>query len=298
MRLLKGLTAACLCLLCPALYAAEVTDDAGRVITLEAPAARIISLAPSLTELVFAAGAGARLVGVIAYSDYPEAALSIPRVGRYDMLDMERILALEPDLVLAWQSGNPRSTVARLRELGLTVYLAEPKSLESIPTHLERIGILADTESAASRAVASFNSELRELRQEFGNEAPINTFYQIWNEPLITAGGNELINDIIRECGGVNVFGDIRQVAPKVSTEAVLARSPEVIVASGIDRERPDWLDDWRRWPALPAAARGNLFSIPPALLQRHTPRVLEGTRAMCEYLASARQRRSDSAEP
>lgn len=272
--------------------AVEVTDDQGTLVQLDAPAQRIISLAPSLTELSFAAGAGDKLVGVIEYSDYPQAALAIPRVGRHDLLDMERILELQPDLVLAWLTGNPRATVARLRELGLTVYIAEPKDLASIPSHLQRIARLAGTETEAAATISAFAAELDTLRTHYSAAMPVNTFYQVWNDPLISVGGNELINDIINLCGGHNVFADLDQVAPKVSLEAVLSRQPEAIIASGADAERPAWLDDWRRWPALPAVARDNLFHIPPTLVQRHTPRALQGARMMCEQLQQVRRRR------
>lgn len=274
---------------CPQLFAAETIDDEGLLISMDAPAERIISLAPSLTELIFAAGAGDKLVGVVEYSDYPEAAKSIPIVGRHDLLDLERILELQPELVVAWQSGNPRASVNRLRELGLTVYIAEPKSLDSIAIHIERLSILAGTEEAANVAVDSFRSTLQFLTTTYSNKAPVSTFYQVWDVPLISAGGNELINDIISLCGGENIFADIRLVAPKVSEEAVLLRNPEVIIASGMDIERPEWLDDWKRWPSLAAVDRGNLYFVPPDLLQRHTPRALQGASMMCEQLDQAR---------
>lgn len=274
---------------CPALFAVEVIDDEGLLISLSAPAERIISLAPSLTELIFAAGAGDKLVGVVEYSDFPEAAKNIPIVGRHDLLDMERILELRPDLVVAWQSGNPRASVNRLRELGLIVYIAEPKSLESIPSHLERLSILSGSEETANAAADTFRASLQALSNEYSHKAPVSTFYQVWDVPLISAGGNELINDIISLCGGVNIFSDIDLIAPKVSEEAVLVRNPEVIVASGMDIERPEWLDNWKRWPSLAAVARGNLFFVPPDLLQRHTPRAIQGARMMCEHLDQAR---------
>ena len=259
--------------------------------TLDQPAQRIISLAPSLTELLYAAGAGAKVIAVVEYSDYPPAAEELPRIGRHDMLDMERILALEPDLVIAWQSGNPRASINRLRELGLTVYSAEPKSLSAIPEHIRKLGYLAGTDRVAQRASNEFETTLNSLQQRFANAEPVRTFYQIWNVPLMSAGGNELINDIITLCGGENIFADIRLLAPKVSVEAVLLRDPVAIVASGMDEERPEWLDDWRQWPSITAVGEDNLFFIPPDLLQRHTPRALEGAIQMCNYLESARSR-------
>lgn len=270
----------------------EVVDDTGTVIRLAEPARRIVSLAPSLTELSFAAGAGDKLVGVIEYSDFPAEALEIPRVGRYDLLDMERILSMEPDLVLAWLTGNPRATVTRLRELGLTVYIAEPRNLDSISAQLRRIARLAGTEASATPVIEEFEGELARLQNRYQNAEPVSTFYQVWNDPLISVGGNELINDIISLCGGRNVFADLNRVAPKVSLEAVLAREPQAIIGSGADAGRPDWLDDWKGWPTLPAVASGHVFHIPPDLVQRHTLRALHGARLMCEQLQQVRARR------
>ncbi len=271
--------------------AIEVTDDEGLLIQLSDPARRIISLAPSLTELLFAAGAGEKLVGVVEYSDYPEAAKSLPIVGRHDLLDMERILQLQPDLIVAWQTGNPRASVNRLRKLGLTVYIAEPKNLSSIASHLQRLSILAGTESSAQPVLDAFHQKLQSLMDNYQDKTPVSTFYQVWDRPLISAGGNELINDIIELCGGINIFAEIELVAPKVSVEAVLSRDPAAIIASGMDIERPEWLDEWLRWPQLTAVSNGSLFFVPPELLQRHTPRALIGAERMCEYIDLARTR-------
>lgn len=267
----------------------EVYDDEGTQITLAIPAQRIVSLAPSLTELIYSAGAGENLVGVVEHSDFPAAAKALPIVGRFDLLDIERILELDPDLVVAWQTGNPRSSVNQLRRLGLTVYVAEPKSLAAIPSHIERLAVLAGKELNDLKVIYDFRQKLETLDGKYRHQSPVTIFYQVWDRPLITAGGNELINDIIRLCGGRNVFANIRRVAPKVSREAVLKRNPEVIIASGMDIERPEWLDDWLRWPSLKAVANKNLFFVPPDLLQRHTPRALLGAAQICDQLDQAR---------
>ena len=269
--------------------AVEVYDDEGTQITLAIPAQRIVSLAPSLTELIYSAGAGENLVGVVEHSDFPAAAKALPIVGRFDLLDIERILELDPDLVVAWQTGNPRSSVYQLRQLGLTVYVAEPKSLAAIPSHIERLAVLAGKELSDLKVIYDFRQKLEVLDSKYRHQSPVTIFYQVWDRPLITAGGNELINDIIRLCGGRNVFANIGRVAPKVSREAVLKRNPEVIIASGMDIERPEWLDDWLRWPSLKAVANKNLFFVPPDLLQRHTPRALLGAAQICDQLDQAR---------
>ena len=270
--------------------AAEIIDDEGNLVRLEKPAERIISLAPSLTELVYAAGAGSRLIGVVEYSDYPASADSLPVVGRFDGLDIERILELKPDLIVAWQSGNPKSSITQLKNLNLKVYVAEPKNLSSIASHIEKLSVLTGTESRAQIAIQEFNSIYGELKREYNNKSKVKVFYQLWDRPIITVGGNELINDIIELCGGENIFGDLPQLAPKIDQESVLIRNPKVIVASGSNTERPQWLDEWKLWPQLTAVAEENLYFIIPELLQRHTPRALLGTRQMCEYIDQARK--------
>lgn len=270
--------------------AAEIIDDEGNLVHLEKPAERIISLAPSLTELVYAAGAGSRLIGVVEYSDYPASADSLPVVGRFDGLDIERILELKPDLIVAWQSGNPKSSITQLKNLNLKVYVAEPKNLSSIASHIEKLSVLTGTESRAQIAIQEFNSIYGELKRRYNNKSKVKIFYQLWDRPIITVGGNELINDIIELCGGENIFGDLPQLAPKIDQESVLIRNPKVIVASGSNTERPQWLDEWKLWPQLTAVAEENLYFIIPELLQRHTPRALLGTRQMCEYIDQARK--------
>ena len=293
MKLTKNITLVSLLslVIIPRTFAAiELTDDDDLVVRLDHPAARIISLAPSLTELVFAAGAGKKLVGVVEYSDFPPEVTALPIVGRYNLLDLERILELEPDLILAWKSGNPRASVARLRELGLTVYTAEPKRLETIAAYVKKLSMLAGTESEAADAIELFEKTYEELRNQFSHKSPVKTFYQVWDVPLMTSGGNELINDIINLCGGQNIFSDLQLLAPKVSVAAVLLRTPEVIIASGMDIERPEWLDKWKQWPSLTAVIKDNLYFVPPELLQRHTPRALLGAQQMCEHIDHARQ--------
>ena len=265
-----------------------VVDDDQRSVTLQGPARRIVSLAPSLTELLFAAGAGTRVVGVSEYSDFPPQAQGIPIVGRFDLLDMEAIVGFNPDLIVAWRSGNPRAAVQRLIDLGFNVYVAEPTTLDSIPEHIEKFATLAGTQATGMAASAYFREQLGVLQSKHQDSEKVSVFYQVWNDPLISVGGQELINDIITLCGGSNIFGDLG-LAPKISEEAVLQRDPQAIIASGMDIARPDWLDDWRRWPQLQAVANGHLFFIPPDFVQRHSLRVLSGALQMCAHLDTVR---------
>jgi len=267
-------------------------DDAGTTVRLAQPALRIVSLAPHVTETLFAAGAGDRLVGAVDYSDYPDAARKLTRIGSHAQLDLEAIVALRPDLAVGWASGNSPVHVAKLRALGIPVYLAEPVHIDDIATNLERYGELAGTGPAARAAVTAFRDRLQALRVRYGARPTVRTFYEIWQQPLTTVGGTQIISDVIRLCGGENVFGGLKALAPKVSVEAVLAADPEAIVASGMDAARPEWLDDWRRWRSMTAVKRDNLFFVPPDILQRPTPRLVEGAERLCAHLETVRGRR------
>ncbi len=267
-------------------------DDSGQEVRLKAPARRIVTLAPHATELLYAAGAGDRLVGTVDYSDYPPAAKKVPRVGSYDRFDLEAISALKPDLIIAWESGNPAAQVAKLKALGLTVYATQPNRMEDIAGQLERYGRLAGSEAVADAAAAQFRQRLERLHRTYAGKPPVRVFYQIWINPLMTVGGPQIISDAIRLCGGENVFGHLPQMAPVVSVEGVLAADPEAIVATGMGDARPEWLDDWNKWARMTAVKRGNLFHINPDLMQRHTPRILDGAEQLCADLEIVRSRR------
>ncbi len=270
----------------------SVRDDSGTTVRLLQPARRIVSLAPHATENLYAAGARARLVGAVDYSDFPKAALALPRVGGYSRPDLEAVLALKPDLVVAWVSGNPPAVVEKLRALGIPVYLTQPDRLEDIAHGIEKLGRLAGTEADAARAAARFRQRLAALRGRFAARSSVPLFYQVWHQPLLTVGGGQIISEVIRLCGGENVFANLPGKAPAVSVEAVLAADPEVVVASGMGRDAPVGLDTWRRWKSLKATARGNLFFVHADLIQRPTPRLLEGAEQLCRHLETARGRR------
>lgn len=269
-----------------------VQDDAGETVRLPAPARRIVSLAPHVTENLYAAGAGERIVGAVDYSDHPEAAKNLPRVGGYSRVDLEAIVALKPDLVIAWQSGNSAATVSKLKGLGLTVYQSQPERMEDIAKGIERFGRLAGTEAAARQAAEQIHRRLVSLQRQYAARDKVTVFYQVWHQPLLTVGNRQIIDDVIQLCGGHNIFGQLESRAPSVSIEAVVAADPEAIIASGMGRDSPVGLLAWRAWPRLKAVARGNLFFIPSDLLQRPTPRMLDGAEAMCRNLETARAKR------
>lgn len=268
-----------------------VYDDAGRKVSLAKPARRIISLAPHITENLFSAGAGNALVGVVAYSDYPKAAQQITSVGSYKRFNLEAMAALQPDLVIAWRSGNGMGKIQQIMDLGLQVYITDPRRLEDIATSVEHYGLLSGNEQTGREASRRFNETLQQLRRVYSAQAPVSVFYQVWNKPLHTITGKHLISDVIRLCGGRNVFENVLALAPKVSVESVLVANPQVIIASGMGEARPEWLDDWLQWPSLQAVQNEHLYFIPPELVQRHTMRILQGAQKMCEQLQRVRQK-------
>lgn len=271
------------------LMAIEVIDDRGKRLELAAPAKRVIALAPHIVEVVYAVGHGESLVGAVSYSNFPEAAKKIPRVGSYKNFSVESVLRLNPDLILAWHSGNGVEKIKQFEELGFKVYWTEPKTVEGVSKSLRDVAKLMGAED--SNLVANkFDDRLKKLRNEYSHKNPISVFYQVWNEPLQTLNGQHLISDVMGVCGGKNIFADAKSLAPKVSVESILRANPQVIIASGMGEERPEWLNQWREWPQLQAFKNEQLHFIPPDLLQRHTPRVLIGAEMMCKQLDEARK--------
>ena len=274
----------------PGTEAITVVDDIGRTVALERPATRIVSLAPHVTENLFAAGIGHRVIGAVNYSDYPEEARSIPAVGGYDNFDIETILALEPDLVVAWKEGNQYQQVERLMKLGLTVFVNEPSRLEDVAADITRFGILGGRENEARAIAQEYIAELSRLRNRYSGLEKVTVFYQVWPNPLITVTDRQIIGNVIRLCGGSNIFAGLGTPTPQVGKEAVLTENPDTIIASGMNEARPDWLDEWKQWSFLNAARYGNLFFIDPDIIQRHSPRILLGMRQLCETLEQARK--------
>lgn len=266
-----------------------VTDDTGHEVRLPGPAQRVVSLAPHITETLFAVGAGRQIVGTVSYSDYPAAAGQIPQVGNYRDINYELLVGLEPDLVIAWRSGNGDEMIRRLRSLGLTVFVGEPRELPDVAQMLRRFGALTGRAAAGNAAADAFAAELTELAAANRGKPVLEVFYQLWNDPLITLNGEHLISAVIRLCGGRNLFEDSIPIAPRVSLESVISLNPQVIIASGMGEARPEWLDDWHSWPVIDAVKNKRLYFVRPDLLQRHAPRILDGARQLCAHLDRAR---------
>ena len=266
----------------------QVTDDLGTVIQLKKPAQRIVSLAPHITELLFEVGAGAQVVGTVDYSDYPAAAARLARIGSFSKFDYEAIAALQPDLVIAWLSGNPAEQMGALRQLEVPIFFSEPNKLEHIAQTLEKFGVLAGHPQMAAQQAQSFRQRLHELVERYKNRTKVSVFYQVWNQPLMTINGQHIISDVIRLCGGENVFADMSIIAPAVDIESVLEKNPQVII-SGVNEQRQGWLQAWKRWSSVDAVSRQHIYAIDPDLITRHTSRILIGARQVCDFIDKAR---------
>jgi iron complex transport system substrate-binding protein len=291
-------------LFCVALHAQAaitVTDDSGATVTLSAPAQRVISLAPHVTELLYAAGGGAKVVGAVSYSDYPPEAKQLPRVGDNKALDLERIVALKPDLIVVWRHGNAQPQVDRLREMHIPLFFSEPHRLDDVAVSLTKLGQLLGTSPAADAAAAAFRQNIAKLRARYANRPPVSVFYQVWDQPLMTLNGEHMVSDVISLCGGRNVFAQLQPLVPTVSTEAVLAANPEAIVTAAPGATQPDTtlpqLSQWRAWPSLTAVANNNLFAIDGDLINRPAPRIAQGAKQLCEDLEVARSRRKPGSQ-
>jgi iron complex transport system substrate-binding protein len=268
--------------------AVELRDDRGATIRHHVPAIRIVTLAPHLAEAAFAAGAGGKLVGVARFSDFPAAARRLPRIGDAARVDLERVLALEPDLILAWQSGNQAADVARLERLGLAVFVTEPRRLGDIARLLRTIGRLAGTARSAEEAARAFEGDIETLRARYGARPPVRAFYEIWHRPLLTVNGGHMISDVVELCGGVNVFADAPLLTPTVSIEAVLAARPQVILGGSSAVAPGEFVAQWRRY-AIEGLKGVPVFYVAPDIIQRATPRIAEGAKAICGSLEKVR---------
>jgi iron complex transport system substrate-binding protein len=270
----------------------EVVDDQGTRITLPHDARRVIALAPHVVELIFAAGGGDRIVGTVAHADFPPAARDIAQIGDNRALDIERIIALKPDVMIAWRHGNAENHLEPLRKLGIPLYYSEPHKLDDVAASIEKVGRMMGTDAVAKPAARALRTRLAELAAQYSKRPPVRLFYQVWDQPLYTLNRTHILNDALGVCGGVNIFGDLPATAPTVSVEAVLAADPEVVVAGAREGRSGAGPQVWKQYPTLLATKRDNLFDITPDLILRAGPRIVEGTALLCEKLETARARR------
>jgi len=263
---------------------------------------RVVALSPALTEMVYAVGAGSSLLATVQTSNWPPPARALPRIGDALRFDVERILALKPDLVLAWHHGNPERELAQLEAAGLRLVRFEPRRLDEIPRTLERLGDLLGHSADGRMQGETFRAGIEALRAVHRDAAPVSVFYQVWSSPLMTLNGHHVVSDVLALCGGRNVFGDLPQLVPQLSTESVLAANPEVLLtarddldpAAGVRRDAalPAYAT-WRRFHDLEAVRRGWLFEVSGDIMTRPGPRLLDGARAVCGALDGVRRERA-----
>jgi iron complex transport system substrate-binding protein len=272
--------------------AITVLDDAQRKVTLEKPAKRIISLAPHTTELIFAAGAGHLLVGVSEYSDYPEEAKKITSIGSIFALDLERILALKPDLIVIWGTGNAKQLAKKLRDNHLNVFESEPTSFEMIATSIENLATLSGTENQGKLVADRFRHRLSILKQTYAlkiNQQTSSVFFQIARSPLMTINKNHIISSIIKLCGGKNIFNDLHDLSSTITVESVISANPDIIITS--EQGGQVSFDTWRKIPQLNAVKLNNLLTVNGNHIYRAGPRILDATEEMCQKMGGARMR-------
>jgi iron complex transport system substrate-binding protein len=276
----------CLCLLLvvPAQAATiRVVDDAGRTLEFGRAPQRIIALTPHLTELLFAVGAGAQLVGADGASDFPAAARALPRVGDYSRINFERVLALKPDLVVVWIGGNRAADIHRLERMGLPVLHTQASRLDDVARLLRLIGQASGHAKAGEAAARDFSARLAALQAGVSRKPPVSVFYQVWDRPLMTVGGAHWISDGLALCGARNVFADLKAASPVVSREAVLRRAPELIVGGS---DAPDLRRQWQPFAGLPAVKNNAFVRVDADRLHRPTPRLIEGVAELCAAVA------------
>ena len=271
-----------------------VVDDLNNEIILDKPVKSIITLSPHLTELTFNAGAEPLLKATVEHSDYPEQAKTIPSLGAYNHWDIEQVLLLKPDIVLAWQTANGDEPINKLRQLGIKVYVSEPRKIKDIALTIKNIGLMAGTTDVADKTANTFIQSMQQLGDQYAEQKPVKVFYQVWSNPLVTVNGEQLISALIRMCGGKNVFADIDNLAPTIGQEDLIDANPQVIIGGARDGEHGNWLAEWRQWSSIDAVQHEQLYFIHPDLLNRQTTRMLQGAQQLCTYIDNARQLSND----
>ena len=268
-----------------------VVDDSGRSLRFTQSPRRIVSLAPHITELLFAAGAGDRIVAVSRFSDYPEAAKNIPVIGDAYTLNIEMLVALKVDLVLVWQSGNSIRTVEMLERLGIRYFFSDPKTVPGMIGSIRTLGRLMGDPQQANQQADQLQKDWKTLQNKYSAQSKVRVFYQVWRDPLFTISNPHIVDHLIQNCGGENVFSNQQQSSFRTQLEAVIVENPEVIFFGGLNRadEQAANREFWQRFPQLPAVKNNHLVAVPDEWLHRPSPRLLDGALYLCERLDSVR---------
>jgi iron complex transport system substrate-binding protein len=269
----------------------SAVDDTGQVVTLPKPAIRIISMAPNVTEILFHIEAGSQIVGVVEYSDFPPKAHDIPKIGSSQQFDIEAVLALEPDLIVAWASGNPAEGLAKLEHLGMHIFRTEPRTLNDISTLMRRLGKLTGHSATSNVLAGAFLEGTAAIRETYQQRRNLTVLYQIWSDPIYTLNGEHLISRLIEHCGGTNIFFELETLAPVVSTESVIERNPDVIIAGGYQGVTPEWLGTWNQWSGMQAVKSESLYTVDADKISRMGPRILQGMQELCQAIDQTRRK-------
>jgi iron complex transport system substrate-binding protein len=265
-----------------------ITDDTGKTVTLPAIPTRIVSLAPGATEMLFAAGAGKHVIATVEYSDEPPAAKQVPRIGDVVAIDMERLVALRPEVAVVWPGGGNPAQIEEISRMHIPMYRQQVNTLADIAGSLRRLGALAGTRDLAEQAAQKIETRLATLTRTYGSGHHPSVLMEVWNHPFYTVGGTHLMSDALRICGARNVFGDLKELGPVIDVEAVVARDPDIIVAAAPPGAGAEWLADWKRFTTLRAVRNGNLIAFEDQRLTRLGPSVIDATEALCKALAKA----------
>jgi iron complex transport system substrate-binding protein len=250
---------------------------------------RLVVLAPHLTEIVDFVGGMSKVIAVDGSSNFPESVNTLPKLGNPWMLGAESILARKPDLVLVWQSGISMDVVALLRKAGVPVFVSEPRSIEQVASTMHRVAKLLGTDTASQPGIAGWVKQFDDLRAKFAAKTKVPIFYQVWNQPLMTLGGQHVVSEVIQVCGGQNVFASLPSLAAQVSVESVLRREPAVLLNSGSALDHLNFVQQWSAWPNVPAVQNKDVYTIPNDILVRNGPRLIQAARLVCDYIDTAR---------
>lgn len=280
---MKKLLLGCLYLcFMPSAFALTVSDYLGKETQLAQPAQRIVTLVPHAAELLFSVGAGAQIVGAVEYTDFPEAAKKIPQVGNYAGLNIEAIVALQPDVIIYWPEGNPARDIERLKQLKMPLFASDPNTFVEIADDIKRFGALTGNIDSSEKIAIAFLQEVEQVRQDNENKQSLRVFYQVWNQPLLSQNGDTFISRVINLCGGENIFADLPIKSPQISIEAVLTENPDIILVGATDGQRPEWLDGWQQYGDLKAVKNNQLKTVDADVIHRPTLRLLDATKQVC----------------
>ena len=267
----------------------ELIDDEQQRVEFAEPVRKVISLSPHATELLFAAGVTSQLVATVSYSDYPEAAKEIPRIGSANKIDLESIIKLNPDVIIAWKSGSPAGQIKKLTQLGFKIYYSEPRQFEDVASNILKMGQMLGTSDQAEKNAKQFLKKLNQLRLQYNNRSKVSVFYQVWNEPLMTINKDHMITSVIEFCGGDNIYANLSLRAPRVGIESVLSENPEAIII-GMSEGRNEWVESWSKWPQLKAVKNQHVFVVNADYIVRQGTRVLDGIKVVCSQLDEVRR--------